>query len=266
LFLFSIIELTIWNVSIGDEVIMHAELDNIHDLENAIQTAAESNQPIYITYQGLPKTVLLNNKDYETLLAQKPSEELLAELNNLEEAYLRIMLAMVSAMDAHESYLEGHSERVAILSCDTAGVLGLGADEINEIKLAALLHDIGEIIIPRQILQKTTPLTDDEIKLIREHPKTSADFVRSVKELSKIAETIHAHHERFDGCGYPRGLKGEEIPLGARIINVVDTYDAITNVRLHRDNRLHPQAVSELEKDKGKAFDPQVVDAFLSLF
>jgi HD-GYP domain-containing protein (c-di-GMP phosphodiesterase class II) len=245
---------------------MDANLKNIKDLEDAIQTAAHSNQPIFISYQGLPKAVLMSHKGYETFMARMPGEQILKEMSDLEESYIKLLLTMTSDMDTHESYLGGHTERVAILACDTAGGLGCTEDEINDIRLAALLHDIGEIIIPIEIMQKTSPLTQDELALIRQHPKTGADFIAPVKKMTNIGEIIHSHHENYDGSGYPRGLKGEEIPLGGRIIGVVNTYDAITNVRLHRDARLHPEAVAELERGKGAAYDPKVVEAFLYLF
>lgn len=245
---------------------MDANLKNINDFENAIQIAAHTGQPIFISYQGLPKAVLLSRKGYETFMAHMPSEQILKEMSDLEEAYIKLLLAMASVMDNHESYLGGHTERVAILACDTAGELGCSDDEINDIRLAALLHDIGEIVIPIEIMQKTSPLNQDELVIIHQHPKVGADFIAPVKKLANIAEIIYSHHENYDGSGYPRGLRGEEIPLGGRIISVVNTYDAITNVRLHRDTRPHPQAVTELDHGKGSTYDPKVVGAFLSLF
>jgi response regulator RpfG family c-di-GMP phosphodiesterase len=162
--------------------------------------------------------------------------------------------------------LGGHTERVAILACDTAEELGCTEDEINDIRLASQLHDIDEIIIPIEIIQKTSPLSQDELAIIRQHPKSGADFIAPIKKLAHIAEIIHTHYENYDGSGNLRGLKGVEIPLGGCIISVVNTYDAITNVRLHRDSHVHPQAVVELEHGKGTTYDPKVVEAFPYLF
>ncbi|GEM_PF-6932810 len=232
------------------------------NIKEAIEAANSTHKPIFITYDGLPKAVLLSNNEYEAMLASKDGQRVAA----LEEAYIRLLLAVASAMDTHESYLAGHTERVAMLACALAQEMGMRDEEINELRLAALLHDIGEVVIPIDILHKSGKLTESEFDVIRQHPGVGAEFVSVVPRLAGVADVIHAHQERYDGQGYPRGLKGKEIPLHARIIAVADTYDAITNIRLHRESGNHLQAIAELERCSGKGFDPDIVAAFGKIF
>ena len=198
------------------------------------------------------------------LLAEIP--QVCGKINDLEQSYLDLLSLVSSIMDTHEAYLSGHSERVAMLSCDTARQLGLTDKEIEDLHWAGLLHDIGETIIPAYILHKPSELTAEEWDIITGHPVAGAEIVGKLKKFKDTATIIRAHHERFDGNGYPQGLKGDEIPIGARVLSVADTYDAITNFRLHREHRNHIEAIDEINQCSGINFDPQVVDAFTSMF
>ncbi len=129
----------------------------------------------------------------------------------------------------------------------------------------ALLHDIGKIGVPDEILRKAGPLTDEEWELMKRHPELGAEIVAPVKKLVDVAPIIRSHQEKFDGSGYPDGLRGEEIPLGARILAVVDAYGAMTDERVYRKARSHEEALAELRRCAKTHFDPEVVDAFLAV-
>jgi putative nucleotidyltransferase with HDIG domain len=234
------------------------------EIKDAIEAANASHKPIFITEHGLAKAVLIAGQTYEARNSNQEDER--ERLFRLEEAYLSLLLAMASAMDSHESYLAGHTERVAMLACAIGEELGMFSERLNELRLAALLHDIGEVVIPNDILHRTGKLSAEEFEIIRRHPQVGAEMVAAVERLKHIAEIVHSHQEHFDGSGYPRQLKGEDIPLEARIIAVADAYDAITNLRLHRDSGNHLQALAELQRCRGTSFDPHVVDAFNRIF
>lgn len=181
----------------------------------------------------------------------------------LEESYVETVLALANAMDARDTYTGNHSQRLAEWAVATARELGCSLEEIRTIEWGALLHDIGKIGVPDSILLKEGPLTQDEWKVIERHPDVGAGIVAPVKRLEDVAPIIRAHQEKYDGTGYPDGLRGDKIPLGARILAVVDAYGAITDKRPYQEARPHEEAVAELERCAGTQFDPQVVEAFL---
>jgi putative nucleotidyltransferase with HDIG domain len=189
-----------------------------------------------------------------------------AQLKDLQDTYIGLLLTLASNMDCHEAYIGSHSERISILATSVAEELGCPLEEMENIRMAALLHDIGEAYIPPYILQKSSRLTDEEWMIIKEHPRIGAEFVTHIKKLEKVAEIIHSHHEKYDGSGYPDKIKGEDIPLGSRILSVVDAYDAMTNLRIHRQASSHQEAIDELKRCCGTFFDEKVVEAFIKLF
>jgi HD-GYP domain-containing protein (c-di-GMP phosphodiesterase class II) len=143
--------------------------------------------------------------------------------------------------------------------------MGYSEKELGELELAAVLHDVGKIAVPESILNKPGKLTDPEFKLIQEHPVRGEAILSPVIELKQIGRIVRAHHERYDGTGYPDKLKGREIPLGARIMAIADTYDSITSERPYRKAASHRYAVKEIIKCSGTQFDPEVVEAFLEI-
>ena len=182
----------------------------------------------------------------------------------LRDNQLETVLALAKALEARDSHTAGHGQRMTELAEKIAERMDVPPTARETIRWAALLHDIGKIGIADEILRKNGPLTSEEWVIMKKHPLVGAEIVMNVSNLSNVADLIRAHHERFDGKGYPRGLVGEEIPLGARIISVVDTYSAMTDGRVYRPRCTHEEAVVELTRCSGKNYDPMVVDAFLS--
>lgn len=174
---------------------------------------------------------------------------------------LRVLLGTVSAKD---KYTLGHSERVMDYTVMIARAMGLGGERIRLLKIAALLHDIGKVEIPESVLNKTGPLTEDELKLLRKHPDYSVDILEPLSSIDQLIDSIKYHHERFDGKGYPTGIKGNDIPLEARILCVADSFDAMLSHRPYRKGMEIDDVVAELEKNAGTQFDPYIVQAFLS--
>ena len=178
-----------------------------------------------------------------------------------EEAYTGAIRALATALDARDPYTAGHSERVSVLSVAIARALGLTDSEIEVIRLGALLHDIGKIGIPDDILRKPGPLTEAEFELVKQHPVLGARILRAVPFLSSHIPIVELHHERPDGRGYPRGLSGEDIPLAARVVHVADAFDAITSARAYRAPRPAADALRELWRCAGTEFHADIVGA-----
>jgi len=193
-------------------------------------------------------------------------ESLLARWRTQEtqvDAFLSIARAIASAVDARDPHLVGHGERVCEFAQAIARVHGLEPGFIKRLGLAGLLHDIGRLGIPESILSKPGPLTPDEYRIIHAHPDLSVKFLEKVDYLSDVFSSIRHHHERYDGGGYPDGLEGEDIPLGARIIAVADAFDAMTSPRPFREPLGDRDAIDELIANKGTQFDPILVESFV---
>ncbi len=183
----------------------------------------------------------------------------------LEQGFVQTVLALAKAMDARDSYTQDHSQRMAAITEALCRKLGMDEEQIQTIRLAAALHDIGKIGVMDEILRKPGPLTSQEWDSMKRHPKIGADIIAPVTELAQVAPIIIAHHEKFDGSGYPDGLKGDQIPMGSRILAVVDAYIAMLDDRVYRKARSNKEAIAELVKYSGSQFDPAVVDMFLKL-
>jgi len=181
---------------------------------------------------------------------------------DLEEVYLKMARTLALAVEAREPYTHGHSERVALLATEIATELGCPGELVREIQIAAMLHDIGKIVIPDHVLLKPGPLTPAEFSEIKRHPAAAVEILRCLDHLQSIKPLIESHHEWYDGMGYPNKLKGEEIPLGARILAVADAFDAMTSPRPYRQRLTDEEAAEILKDGAGTQWDPGVVDAF----
>lgn len=179
------------------------------------------------------------------------------------EAYYQTVHALVAAIEAKDSYTRGHSERVADYAERTAEALGLSPNEIEEVRFAALLHDLGKIAVDRGILGKADRLSEREYAIVQEHPERAARILEEVRFLASVVPSIRAHHERIDGMGYGNGIAGDAIPLYARILAVADCFDAMTSARPYRAALSTDEAVMELVRNSGTQFDRNVVLGFL---
>lgn len=182
-----------------------------------------------------------------------------------ERSYVEAIGAVVAAIDARDHETTGHSFRVAHYALALARDQGIDGEELRAIEWGSLLHDVGKIAVPDAILRKTGRLTEDEWHVMRQHPSWGFEMLADVKFLEPALGIVYSHHERWDGGGYPRGLRGEEIPLAARIFAVVDTYDSITSDRPYRRARGHGEAITELCRVAGTQLDPEVVEGFMRL-
>lgn len=184
----------------------------------------------------------------------------------LESITEEIVKTLASVIDAKDKYTNGHSFRVALYSCALAKRLGFAETSVNELRWEGLLHDIGKIGIPDSVLNKPGMLTEDEFDVIKSHAEIGGEILAESSELKNAAKTTRHHHERYDGLGYPDGLKGEDIPLNARIIAISDSYDAMNSNRIYRKSLSKEVIREELMKNKGTQFDPKLLDTFLELF
>ncbi len=183
----------------------------------------------------------------------------------LQVSYETVLDALLSALDTRNTETEGHSERVTAYTMLLAHYMGVPKDQAYHIERGALLHDIGKIGVPDRILLKPGPLTDDEWDEMRKHPIVGYRMCVRIDFLADASEIVLHHHERWDGKGYPTGLRGEDIPLGARIFSVVDAFDAMTTDRPYRAAMPYEEAYKEIARGNGTQFDPDVVKAFLAV-
>lgn len=183
----------------------------------------------------------------------------------LEAAYLEFVGSLASALDARDGYTSGHSHRVSRLSCAIASAMHLSSADIERIRIGALLHDIGKIGIADRVLQKSGRLNDEEWQIIKQHPVIGRRILEKVNGFTPYLDAVELHHENWDGTGYPHGQRGTETPIDARIIHVVDAYDAMTTDRSYRTAMTHERAASILREYAGRQFDAAIVSVFLTL-
>ncbi len=199
---------------------------------------------------------------------QTAHDQLTTAMASLGNAYDGTLRSLVAALDARDSETAGHSERVADLTMAIAAEMGIqpDTDEWRYISWGALLHDVGKIAVPDQILRKPGALNENEWESMRDHPRAGWEILQSVDFLTPAGEIVLAHHERYDGGGYPRGLAGDQIPLGARIFMIADAFDAMTSDRTYRAAMAAEEALAEVLRNSGTQFDPAAVRAFLSVY
>ncbi len=204
----------------------------------------------------------LYTKNLEKLVEAK-AKELVDANNQLEMNFIRTVLAMINALEACDIYTRGHSERVTNISLIIAQTMNLTEAEIKLLRTGAIFHDLGKIGIYPTLLHKPATLTVEELNLIRQHPLIGEKIIRPIAMDREIINIVSQHHERFDGAGYPLGLKKHDISLLARIVSIADSYDAMTSSRSYRDIFSHQQASEEIERCSGTQFDPMCVEYFL---
>ena len=208
--------------------------------------------PLYLTY-----------RTYKVYLGRIEDEQ--RHVREMADLHLATIEALALAIDAKDQTSQSHIRRVQLYAASVARALGMSDNDVQGVKTAALLHDIGKLAVPEHILSKPGPLTPEEFQKIRAHPKVGADIVSSVPFPYPVAPLILSHHERWDGKGYPTGLKGEDIPLGARILSVVDYFDALMAERPYHKAMSFDAAVGLLRQEAGKGLDPSVVAKFIQL-
>ncbi|MFA5411032.1 MAG: HD-GYP domain-containing protein [Candidatus Omnitrophota bacterium] len=208
-------------------------------------------------------------KKQNIILAKRIEESAknLARLyEDLRGTYMRTIKALAQAIDARDHYTHSHSENVARYAVAIAGKMDLSKEEVETIREACELHDLGKIGLQDNILIKPAELTPREWKIMKQHPLTAAQILQPLTFLRSVVDLIRQHHEHYDGSGYPVGLKGEEILLGARIIHLADAYEAMSSARSYRKVPLSKkEAILEIKKNSGTQFDPRVVEVFLRI-
>ncbi len=214
----------------------------------------------YLFHQGLPEKVYFRVKtDAEMLMVcTPPSFHLIRD--DMQE-----MMTLARSVEEKDPTTEGHCSRLERFAIVTGERLGLPGEELISLSYGAYLHDIGKVKVSDRILNKGSTLTEEEWDEMERHPEYGAAMLGEKDYLGGAAEIVRAHHERFDGTGYPKGLKGDAIPIGARIVAVVDTYDAITSARPYQRAQAKRKAVEELKRGAGTQFDPRVIRAFLEV-
>jgi diguanylate cyclase (GGDEF)-like protein/putative nucleotidyltransferase with HDIG domain len=219
---------------------------------SGVWTAALAAAPLYLTY-----------RTYKVYLGRIDDER--RHVEEMADLHLATIEALALAIDAKDQTAQSHIRRVQVYATGIAKGLGMSETEIQGVKTAALLHDIGKLAVPEHILSKPGPLTHEEFQKIRVHPQVGAEIISAVPFPYPVAPLILSHHERWDGKGYPQGLKGEEIPLGARILSVVDYFDALTSDRPYHKAMTNEAAVALLQQEAGRALDPAAVAQFVKM-
>jgi diguanylate cyclase (GGDEF)-like protein/putative nucleotidyltransferase with HDIG domain len=208
--------------------------------------------PIYLTY-----------RTYKVYMGRIEDQQ--RHARQTSELHLATIEALARAIDAKDQNAQSHITRVQVFAAGLARAFGLSESEIQGVKTAALLHDIGKLAVPEHILSKPGPLTEEEFQKIRIHPQVGAEIIAAVPFPYPVVPIILNHHERWDGRGYPQGLKAEQIPVGARILAIVDYYDAVTNERPYHKALTHEAALELLRHESGRALDPSLVPMFVDL-
>ena len=261
----------------GVPVVMLTAVHDVHVATNAFRRGAidyllkpfEGAQLISAVARALELGRLMKQnaayrQNLEEIISARTSR-LRATMKDLERSYDFTLEAMGDALDLRDSETEGHSRRVTAYTIALAREMGLDAEQLRVIARGAFLHDIGKIATPDRILLKPGKLDPEEIEIMREHCARGYEMVRKIPFLREASEIVYSHQETFDGSGYPRGLRGEEIPLGARIFAIADTLDAMTSDRPYRKGRSFAEARQEIARCSGSQFDPAIVEVFLGM-
>ena len=196
---------------------------------------------------------------------RRVNAELKESLDRMNEVVDGVIHSLSSTVDARDPYTAGHQKRVAQLAAAIAGRMGFSRDRITSIRMAGIIHDIGKIAIPAEVLSKPSRLSDIEFSLIKTHSQVGYDIVKNINFTTPVARMVHQHHERLDGSGYPLGLAGDEILAEARILTVADVVEAMSSHRPYRPGLGMDKALAEISKNRGRFYEPDAADACLDL-
>jgi diguanylate cyclase (GGDEF)-like protein len=254
----------------GDEfVVLTGETD--HHIVNQYVTELERQVEAYNNHSSIEMSIsmggmdVLNQSiDFDKAFVQAENIMYRRKLNNRSSRKSKVLESIIETLNAKTEETKAHSQRMADLAVETIQALGyVRASEREDIRLLAKVHDVGKITIPDEILQKPSALTPEEYEVIKKHSEAGYKIIRNITDSDHVCNGVLFHHERFDGTGYPQGLKGKEIPLFARVISVVDSFDAMTHNRIYQAQKSEEEALEELKKYAGTQFDPMIVDVFI---
>ena len=246
-------------------VVMTTALDDKASRLEGIEAGADDfiTKPIdRMEIRARVNTIIRLNR-YRKLMKQQA--DLLQAHHELQDAYEATLKGWVRALDLRCNETGDHSRRVSLLTVELARLMGISEDELLHVRRSALLHDIGKMAVPDSILQKPGPLTEAEWDIMRKHPQFAIEMLKPIEYLRPALVIPFNHHERWDGTGYPRGIKGEEIPLAARIFAVIDVWDALSSDRPYRKAWPYEKIVEYMREQSGTHFDPKVVALFLQM-
>lgn len=258
----------------GSVIVMVSGVQTIESAINALRLGAFDYLMKPFDLRQVEAAIQRAHEHYELIAAKQRYENHLAELvdqrtaelddalGSLEDAYRSTLQALTAALETRDAETHGHSERVVTFSLRLGREYGLNANEMKALEFGSLLHDIGKIGVPDAILRKPGKLTEEEWDRMREHPLHGQQILRGIEFLEGAGKVVAQHHEKWDGSGYPLGLRGEEIDICARIFAVADAFDAITSDRVYRKAQSYEAAALELEDWADRQFDPRIVAAF----
>lgn len=228
------------------------------DIQGYCEKSNKFDQLLLLIESGIKSVSQMNE-------IKRINDELSDTYEKLEQAYMESIQTVRYTVEAKDTYTRGHSDRVSEYSVLIGKKLGLNEEDIRRLRIGGLFHDIGKIGVPDSILQKNGKLSDDEYSEIKNHPTIGVHILSSASMFQDILPIVKHHHERYDGRGYPSQLKGEDIPYLARIAAVADAFDAMTSRRVYRDSLPIDVVITEIEKNKGTQFDPNIAEAFLEI-
>ena len=244
-----------FNSFIGVPLISKGNLKGVIDIFNRQPISIDNSWMEYLEILGEQAAIAIENA--------QSFEEIQASNQELIAAYNATITGWSKALDLRDKETEGHSQRVTKLTLHLAEAVGIPQEQMVQIRRGALLHDIGKIGVPDAILHKPGQLNEEEWKIMRTHPQVAYDFLSEIDYLRGAINIPYCHHEKWDGSGYPRGLKGEEIPIEARIFSIADAWDALTNDRPYRSAWSKEKTIEYLKSQAGIAYDPQIMQIFL---
>jgi putative two-component system response regulator len=236
--------------------------------EQAIEALRKAHDELGMRVEERTTELAKVNEELRIEIAERKraEEELRQSYARLRRTLEGIVHALVSAIEIKDPYTAGHQRRVTQLACAIAKEMGLSEEQVKGLRMAGLIHDLGKINVPAEVLSKPGPLTELEYGLIKMHPQVGHDVLKAIEFPWPVAQIVLQHHERMDGSGYPSGLSGDEIILEARILAVADVVEAMVSERPYRPPRGIDEALEEISQNRGVLYDPEVVDACLKLF